>query len=65
MENNGIQFNIINKMDAKTILQNRNYYYKISSYRNFLIKQMESIIIEFATLADLAVIDMLLRLFFT
>ena len=63
MENNGIQFNIINKMDAKTILQNRNYYYKISSYRKLFDKTDGKYNIEFATLADLAVIDMLLRYF--
>ena len=60
---NGILFNIFDQNTAKDILQTRNYYYKISSYRKLFNKIDGKNNIEFATLADLAVIDMQIRYF--
>lgn len=60
---NGILFNIFDQNTAKNILQTRNYYYKISSYRKLFNKVDGKYNIEFATLADLAVIDMQIRYF--
>ena len=60
---NGILFNIFDQNTAKDILQTRNYYYKISSYRKLFNKIDGKYNIEFATLADLAVIDMQIRYF--
>lgn len=60
---NGILFNIFDQNTAKNILQTRNYYYKMSSYRKLFDKVNGKYNIEFATLADLAVIDMQLRYF--
>ena len=60
---NGILFNTIDQNTAKDILQTRNYYYKISSYRKLFDKVDGKYNIEFATLADLAVIDMQIRYF--
>ena len=63
MAANGILFNIFDQNTAKDILQTRNYYYKISSYRKLFNKIDGKYNIEFATLADLAVIDMQIRYF--
>ena len=63
MDSNGIHFNTIDQNTAKDILQTRNYYYKISSYRKLFDKVDGKYNIEFATLADLAVIDMQIRYF--
>lgn len=60
---NGILFNTFDQDTAKDILQTRNYYYKISSYRKLFDKVDGKYNIEFATLADLAVIDMQIRYF--
>lgn len=61
LEDIGILFNIIDKPTARQILETRNYYYKLASYRKLFEKKRGCYDIEFAVLADLAVIDMQLR----
>lgn len=63
MKNKGIKFNIINEIEAKEILENRNYYLKLASYRNNYSKndKNEYIDLEFAYLKELSSIDMKLR----
>ncbi len=63
LERNGILFNTVDKVQATKILQERNYFYKLSSYRKLFPKTNGKYNIEFATLADLAVVDMQLRYF--
>lgn len=57
----GINFNIIDEKEAVKLLQERNYYYKLSSYRKLFDKIDNKYNIEFATLANLASLDMQLR----
>lgn len=59
----GISFDIMDRAMAKSILQERNYYYKLSSFRKLFPKENGKYNIDFAYLADLAVIDMQLRYF--
>lgn len=64
LEEKGILFNIINKTDAKRILIERNYYYKLTAYKknfdkNYTTGKYSNL--EFAYLVDLASIDMRLR----
>lgn len=40
LEDNGILFNIIDKPTARQILETRNYYYKLSSYRKLFEKKL-------------------------
>lgn len=61
LDDNGILFNIIDKRTATKILQEKNYYYKLTSYRKLFTKENGKYNIEFATLVDIAVIDMQLR----
>lgn len=67
MKSKGIQFNIINEIDAKSFLQNNNYYMKLASYRNNYSKYKtgdkagQYINLEFAYLKELSTIDMHLR----
>lgn len=59
-----MQFNIIEKAEAKRILKESNYYYKLGSYRkNFSTRATDGsyINLEFAYLVDLSKIDMQLR----
>lgn len=59
----GISFDIMDRATAKSILQKRNYYYKLSSFRKLFPKENGKYNIDFAYLADLSVIDMQLRYF--
>ena len=61
MSDIGISFNTWDKKQAIEFLQEKNYYYKVSSYRKLFPKVDGKYNIEFATLADIAVIDMRLR----
>lgn len=63
LEKKNVQFNLVSKEKAKTILMESNYYYKISAYRKNFDKRRngEYINLEFAYLTDLAAIDMRLR----
>ena len=57
----GIKFNLIDRDNAQKILQERNYYFKLSSYRKNFPKIDDKYNIDFAHLSDFAVIDMVLR----
>src|SRR5699024_2687839 len=59
----GIKFNIISEENAKDILQNSNYFFKITSYRkNFHKNKFDKYNnLDFGMLSDLATIDMRLR----
>lgn len=64
MKSKGIRFSIVNEDDAKTFLQNHNYYMKLASYRaNYDKKKSngEYINLDFAYLKELSTIDMHLR----
>ncbi len=61
MSDIGIGFNEWDTEQAIEFLQEKNYYYKVSSYRKLFPKVDGKYNIEFATLADIAVIDMRLR----
>lgn len=63
LEKKKVGFNLIPKEQAKEILINSNYYYKISAYRKNFQKNKngEYINLEFGYLSDLATIDMRLR----
>lgn len=63
MQNKGIKFEIINTNDAKYMLDNINYYFKVASYRVNFPKDSNGqyINLDFAYLTDLASIDMQLR----
>lgn len=63
MKQKGIRFNIVNERDAKSFLQNNNYYMKLASYRANYDKRSngEYINLEFAYLKELSTIDMYLR----
>ncbi|WP_438314558.1 Abi family protein [Sporosarcina sp. FA9] len=58
-----VKFDIINQESAKSILQNSNYFYKITAYRKNFYKNKEGkyLNLEFCYLSDLATIDMRLR----
>ena len=61
MSDIGIGFNEWDTEQAIEFLQEKNYYYKVSSYRKLFPKIDGKYNIEFSTLADIAVIDMRLR----
>lgn len=59
----GVTFNYMDEDKAKTYLAEHSYYYKLTSYRKNFIKNKDSQYsnVDFATLVDLAVVDMHLR----
>lgn len=63
MQDKGIKFEIINPKDARYMLDNINYYFKLASYRVNFPKNSDGkyINLDFAYLTDLASIDMQLR----
>ena len=63
MQEKGIKFEITNPKDARYMLDNINYYFKLASYRvNFPKDENGKYInLDFAYLTDLASIDMQLR----
>jgi len=63
MQANGIKFEITNPKDARYMLDNINYYFKLASYRVNFPKDSDGkyINLDFAYLTDLASIDMQLR----
>lgn len=63
MKDKGILFNIVDEEQAKEILENRNYYLKLASYRNNYTKNQKDkyIDLEFAYLKELSDIDTKLR----
>lgn len=65
MEYKGIKFNLISKQEAKAILENLNYYFKISVYRKLFNKNYSNRydFLDFKMLTDLASIDMGVRYF--
>lgn len=65
MEYKGIKFNLISKKDAKDMLMNRNYYFKLSVYRKLFKKgdNNKYIFLDFKHLIDLSSIDMGIRYF--
>ncbi len=64
LDDKGILFNEISKEEASDIIINKNYYYRISSYRkNFPKDDNNKYNIDFSVLTDLASIDTYLREF--
>lgn len=64
MKEKGISFGIVSEEDAKSFLQNNNYYMKLASYRANYDKRKSDgkyINLEFAYLQELSKIDMYLR----
>lgn len=63
LEEKDIQFNLVNKAEAKKMLEHSNYLYKITAYRkNFEKNKLGKYKnLEFGILNDLATIDMRLR----
>lgn len=67
MKQKGIQFNLMSESDAKTYLENNNYFFKLASYRNNYTKRQRGACtgqyenLDFAYLRELAIIDMYLR----
>ncbi|GAX47036.1 Abi family protein [Pseudolactococcus reticulitermitis] len=60
----GVTFEEMAKSQAIYVLQNKNYYYKISAFRkNFYKKDGRYFQLDFANLVDLASIDMQIRYF--
>lgn len=61
MDDIGINFNTITEDEAKIIVSEKSYYYKLASYRKLFSKSKNKYNIEFETLSDIASIDMQLR----
>lgn len=63
MNAKNIKFNMTSEEEAKRILQESNYFFKVLSYRQNFIKNVEGkyLGLEFGILTDLATIDMRLR----
>lgn len=64
MKDKGIKFDIVKEEEAKTFLQNNNYYMKLASYRANYDKRREHgeyINLDFAYLKELSTLDMHLR----
>lgn len=63
MNKKNIKFNMIPEDEAKRILQESNYFFKVISYRQNFIKDADDkyLNLEFGMLTDLATIDMRLR----
>lgn len=63
LEQKNVKFHLISKSEAKNLLQNSNYFYKITAYRkNFeKNKHQKYVNLDFKLLQDLATIDMRLR----
>ncbi|HBF75761.1 MAG TPA: DNA-binding protein [Lactobacillus sp.] len=62
MKQKGIKFNITSENDARVMLEQKNYYFKLTSYRkNFPKIDNQYQNLDFAYLTDLASIDMQLR----
>ena len=58
----GIKFNIISEEEARSILANNNYYFRIKSYaKNYTNYNGAYVNLEFAYLYELSVLDMHLR----
>lgn len=61
MKDQSIMFNVVDEENAKKILREKNYYFKIGAFRKNFKKTNEKYSIEFAYLADIASLDMQLR----
>lgn len=63
MDGKGITFNDVKPDDARKILQNRNYYFKLTVYKRNFKKNKEGkyINLDFKDLVDIASLDMQLR----
>lgn len=63
LDDKGIKFNIVSKEEAKGVLYDLNYYYKLSVYRRNFKRTSDGKYanLEFSYLADLASVDMQLR----
>lgn len=67
LEEHGVSFNIKNRDEAKTLLEELNYFYKITVYKRNFKKDSQGkyINLDFAYLSDLASVDMQLRYILT
>lgn len=64
LKEKGIKFNAISEQDASNFLENRNYYYRVASFRkNFTKVAGLGYDIDFSVLVDLSSIDLYLREF--
>lgn len=64
LKEKGIKFNAISEQDASSFLENRNYYYRVASFRkNFAKVAGLGYDIDFSVLVDLSSIDLYLREF--
>lgn len=67
MKTNGIEFNIVDEVNASKFMESNNYYMKLTSYRKNYLKYIDENgkqfyqSLEFAYLQDLSRIDMYLR----
>ena len=62
LKSNGITFNDMSEADALNVLRKNTYFYKVTAYRkNFSKTGSKYLNLDFAFLADLAIIDMRLR----
>ena len=65
LEEKGILFNLVNKVDAESFLTNNSYFYKLKSYSKNYDKRIDEtyINLEFAYLQELSTLDMHFRRF--